>query len=100
MKRIAYRQNGDGKHLRVRLREDMKAIIGRIGVTALFVTHDQEEALALSDRIVVMKQGRAEQIGTPGDIYESKHNYRLAASMQQSMISNALVRSSHRADYL
>ena len=56
--------------LRVRLREDMKAIIGRIGVTTLFVTHDQEEALALSDRIVVMNQGRAEQIGTPGDIYE------------------------------
>lgn len=56
--------------LRVRLREDMKAIIGRIGVTTLFVTHDQEEALALSDRIVVMNDGRAEQIGTPGDIYE------------------------------
>ncbi|MBB4303216.1 putative spermidine/putrescine transport system ATP-binding protein [Rhodobium orientis] len=56
--------------LRVRLREDMTRIIERIGVTTLFVTHDQEEALALSDRIVVMSTGRVEQIGSPGEIYE------------------------------
>jgi len=56
--------------LRVRLREELRRLIERINVTTLFVTHDQEEALMLSDRIVVMNQGRIEQIGTPEDIYE------------------------------
>lgn len=55
--------------LRVRLREELHRIIRQIGMTTLFVTHDQEEALTLSDRIVVMNQGRIEQIDTPDRIY-------------------------------
>src|SRR5438552_2494370 len=43
---------------------------GRLGKTSIYVTHDQTEALALSDRIAVLSHGRIEQIGTPGDIYE------------------------------
>ncbi len=56
--------------LRVRLREELRRLIDRIDVTTLFVTHDQEEALMLSDRIVVMNKGKIEQIGTPEEIYE------------------------------
>ena len=57
--------------LRVRMREELREIIRTINVTTLFVTHDQEEALTMSDRIVVMNRGEVEQIGTPGEIYET-----------------------------
>jgi len=56
--------------LRVRLREELRRLIDSIDITTLFVTHDQDEALVLSDRIVVMNKGRIEQIGTPQEIYE------------------------------
>jgi putative spermidine/putrescine transport system ATP-binding protein len=56
--------------LRVRLREEMRRLIDAVDITTLFVTHDQDEALVLSDRIVVMNKGRIEQIGTPQQIYE------------------------------
>ena len=56
-------------HLRVRLREEVRAIQRRLGLTTVFVTHDQEEAMTLADRIVVMKDGRVEQAGRPGEIY-------------------------------
>jgi putative spermidine/putrescine transport system ATP-binding protein len=56
--------------LRVRLREELRLLIDRVDITTLFVTHDQEEALMLSDRIVVINQGKIEQVGTPEDIYE------------------------------
>ena len=55
--------------IRVSLREEMRAIQQRLGITAIFVTHDQEEALSISDRVVVMHQGIADQIGTPFEIY-------------------------------
>ncbi|AXC49453.1 ABC transporter ATP-binding protein [Paracoccus suum] len=55
--------------IRTRLRDELKALITRIGLTALYVTHDQEEALAMSDRICVMHSGRLEQVGTPAEIY-------------------------------
>jgi putative spermidine/putrescine transport system ATP-binding protein len=55
--------------IRVSLREEIRAIQQQMGITTIFVTHDQEEALSISDRIVVMYQGRADQIGTPFEIY-------------------------------
>lgn len=57
--------------LRVRMRDELREVIRGVDVTTIFVTHDQEEALTISDRIVVMNTGRIEQIGTPGDIYEN-----------------------------
>ena len=55
--------------VRVRLRDEIKALQRRLGVTTIMVTHDQEEALAMADRIVVMNQGVIEQVGTPSEIY-------------------------------
>jgi iron(III) transport system ATP-binding protein len=56
---------------RVRLRGEIRALQQRLGVTTIMVTHDQEEALSMADRIVVMNQGQIEQIGTPRDVYET-----------------------------
>lgn len=55
--------------IRVMLRNEIRAIQQRLGITAVYVTHDQEEALSISDRVVVMYQGRMEQVGTPFEIY-------------------------------
>ena len=56
--------------LRESMRLELKALQHRIGLTTIYVTHDQGEALVMSDRIVVMYRGRAEQVGVPSDIYE------------------------------
>jgi putative spermidine/putrescine transport system ATP-binding protein len=55
--------------IRVQLRKQIRAIQRQLGITTVYVTHDQEEALSLSDRVVVMSQGRIEQIGSPFEIY-------------------------------
>ncbi len=55
--------------LRRQMQDELKAIQRRIGTTFVHVTHDQEEAMAIADRIVVMNQGRIEQFGTPEDVY-------------------------------
>lgn len=55
--------------VRVSLREEIRSIQKKLGITTIFVTHDQEEALSISDRIVVMSGGKAEQVGTPFEIY-------------------------------
>jgi spermidine/putrescine transport system ATP-binding protein len=56
-------------NLRKQVRAELKSLQRRVGVTFLFVTHDQEEALSMSDYIAVMHRGRLEQVGTPQDIY-------------------------------
>jgi putative spermidine/putrescine transport system ATP-binding protein len=55
--------------IRVSLREEIKTVQRELGITTIYVTHDQEEALSMSDRIVVMNEGRVEQIGTPFEVY-------------------------------
>jgi iron(III) transport system ATP-binding protein len=55
--------------VRIRLREEVRCILKAAGTSAIFVTHDREEALAISDRIAVMRQGKLEQLGTPEEIY-------------------------------
>jgi putative spermidine/putrescine transport system ATP-binding protein len=57
--------------IRVRLRGEIRAIQRQLGITTIYVTHDQEEALSISDRIVVMRDGKIEQVGTPFEIYNS-----------------------------
>ena len=59
------------KKLRQQMQFELKELQKTLGVTTVFVTHDQEEALAMSDRIAVMNDGRVEQIGTPSEIYNT-----------------------------
>jgi iron(III) transport system ATP-binding protein len=61
--------NLDAK-LREETREEIRALQRRLGITTIYVTHDQEEAFALSDRIAVMNQGNCHQVGTPEEIYQ------------------------------
>ena len=55
--------------IRVSLRSEIRSIQQKLGITAIYVTHDQEEALSISDRVVVMYEGQMEQVGTPFEIY-------------------------------
>jgi putative spermidine/putrescine transport system ATP-binding protein len=57
--------------VRVQLREEIRRIQRETGITTVFVTHDQEEALSVSDRVAVMHQGRLVQVGTPAEIYDA-----------------------------
>src|SRR5215212_894522 len=61
--------NLDAK-LRVEMRAELKALQRKLGITAIYVTHDQEEANAIADRIAVLDQGRIQQIGAPLDLYD------------------------------
>jgi putative spermidine/putrescine transport system ATP-binding protein len=64
--------------VRVQLRDEIRRIQLRLGITTVFVTHDQEEALAVSDRVAVMGSGAIEQIGTPEDLYLRPASARVA----------------------
>jgi iron(III) transport system ATP-binding protein len=55
----------------VRLRGEIRGLQKKVGVTTIMVTHDQEEALSMADRVVVMNKGQLEQVGTPREIYEA-----------------------------
>jgi putative spermidine/putrescine transport system ATP-binding protein len=57
--------------IRMQMREELKKIQNELGITVVFVTHDQEEAMAISHRIVVMNKGKFEQVGTPTEIYDN-----------------------------
>lgn len=57
-------------NVRAHLRDELRALQRRVGVTAMMVTHDQVEALSIADRIIVMNRGRIEQIGAPSEVYE------------------------------
>jgi putative spermidine/putrescine transport system ATP-binding protein len=60
--------------LKTRLQTEIGALLADLDVTGLYVTHDQEEAMMMCDRVAVMNEGRVEQVGTPRDIYESPAN--------------------------
>jgi iron(III) transport system ATP-binding protein len=62
--------NLDAK-LRDEMRHELKSLVGRLGITTLYVTHDQIEALSMSDRVALMHLGRIEQLGRPRDVYQS-----------------------------
>ena len=60
--------------LREQLREEIRALQRRLGMTAIYVTHDQSEAMALADRVVLMNAGRMVEAGTPRDLYRKPHH--------------------------
>ena len=62
------------RKLREEMQVELRSLQQDLGITTLYVTHDQEEAMTLSDRVVVMRAGRIEQVGTPEDLYERPQN--------------------------
>lgn len=74
--------------LRKTMRIELKQLQRKLGITFIFVTHDQEEALSLSDRVVVMKEGGIEQIGTPRQVYENPQNLTVANFIGEVNIFN------------
>jgi len=76
------------------MRLELRALQHRLGITSVYVTHDLEEALAMSDRIVVMRDGTIAQVGSPSDIYYAPRN----AFVADFVGSANLVRGRHRAD--
>ncbi len=77
--------------LRKQMQNELKALQRKLGITFVFVTHDQEEALTMSDRIVVMRDGRIEQDGTPREIYEEPANLFVASFIGEINIFDATV---------
>ncbi len=78
--------------LRVAMRAELKRLQRTLGLTTIFVTHDQQEALALSDRIAVMRDGRVEQLGTPEEIYDRPQSTFVADFVGATNIVNGIVR--------
>lgn len=77
--------------LRKQMQNELKALQRKLGITFIFVTHDQEEALTMSDRIVVMRDGKIEQDGTPREIYEEPKNLFVASFIGEINIFDAEV---------
>ncbi|UDG81689.1 Spermidine/putrescine import ATP-binding protein PotA [Candidatus Profftia lariciata] len=77
--------------LRKQMQNELKALQRKLGITFIFVTHDQEEALTMSDRIIVMRAGKIEQDGTPREIYEDPKNLFVASFIGEINIFNAIV---------
>ena len=81
--------------VRVQLRDEIRRIQLRLGITTVFVTHDQEEALAVSDRIAVMNAGRIEQIGSPEQLYTMPSTSGVAAFVGLSSVVSGLAEGDH-----
>jgi spermidine/putrescine ABC transporter ATP-binding subunit len=79
------------KQLRERMQLEIKRIQRRLGVTVLYVTHDQEEALTMSDRIVVLRDGGVEQTGSPEKVYEEPRNAFVATFLGESNLLGGVV---------
>ena len=85
--------------LRKDMQQELKNIQKATGITFVFVTHDQEEALSMSDTIVVMSEGRIQQIGTPTDIYNEPQNAFVADFIGESNIVDGVMREDFRVTF-
>jgi iron(III) transport system ATP-binding protein len=81
--------------IRLKLRQELRDILKAAGTSAIFVTHDQEEAFAIADRIAIMQNGQLEQIGTPSEIYQTPRSRFVA-----EFVTQANFLSAHRRDRL
>jgi len=90
--------------LDMRLRKDMqnelKEIQRSLGITFIYVTHDQEEALAMSDTVVVMDEGEIQQVGTPEDIYNEPKNAFVADFIGESNITDGIMHRDRLVEFL
>jgi len=85
--------------LRKDMQNELKKIQQELGITFIFVTHDQEEALAMSDRVVVMDNGKIQQIGTPQDIYNEPENAFVADFIGESNILDGVMKKDFLAQF-
>jgi iron(III) transport system ATP-binding protein len=83
--------------LRLEMREEIRRICREVGITAVYVTHDREEALSLADLVVVMRDGRIEQRGAPGDVYRRPASRFVASFMGETNLVEGEVVSSDGA---
>lgn len=93
--------NLDAK-LRMKLRSELKKLHSSLGATSIYVTHDQTEALALSDKIVVMKKGTIQQIGSPSEVYHKPANIFVADFMgnpETNLLEGVLVRKGKKIEF-
>jgi iron(III) transport system ATP-binding protein len=84
--------------LRAQMGSEFRALQKRLGITSLYVTHDQEEAMTLSDRVVVMQAGRVLQIGTPEEIYQRPRSREVATFFGSPNLIQATVTACSRVD--
>lgn len=91
--------NLDAK-LRIEMREVIKELQHKVGITTIYVTHDQEEAMAVSDRIAVMKDGVIQQVGTPRNIYHRPANIFVATFIGSSNIIKGMLTKSEKGSWL
>ena len=85
--------------MRKEMQLELKAMHRELGITFIYVTHDQEEALTMSDKIVVMSEGKMQQIGTPEDIYNEPINAFVADFIGESNIFNGIVTGKLKARF-
>jgi putative spermidine/putrescine transport system ATP-binding protein len=81
------------RKLREQMQLELRNLQQTLGITTLYVTHDQEEAMSMSDRIVVMREGKIEQVGTPGQLYEHPKTFFVANFIGESNILDGKIRS-------
>ena len=82
--------------LRKEMQHELKKIQQEVGITFIFVTHDQEEALPMSDKIVILKDGEIQQIGSPEDIYNEPENEYVAKFIGESNIIDGVMKEDYR----
>lgn len=85
--------------LRKEMQHELKRIQQEVGITFIFVTHDQEEALTMSDKIVVMKDGEIQQIGTPEEIYNEPANEYVARFIGESNIIDGVMNEDYKVTF-
>lgn len=85
--------------LRQEMQTELKKIQQKLGITFIFVTHDQEEALTMSDTIIVMNKGKIQQMGTPEDIYNEPQNAFVARFIGESNIFDGIMHSDFKVEF-
>ena len=85
--------------LRQEMQVELKKMQQKLGITFIFVTHDQEEALSMSDTIIVMNKGKIQQMGTPEDIYNEPKNSFVARFIGESNILNGVMLEDYKVEF-
>ncbi len=85
--------------LRKEMQIELKRMQQKLGITFIFVTHDQEEALTMSDKIIVMKDGKLQQLGTPEDIYNEPKNSFVADFIGESTIIDGIMHEDYLVEF-